>query len=104
LDLKNAAPSPHTKKYKIMPYLLVRHKVSDYSKWKTAYDSHSPAREKAGLKEEHLLHNIDDPNEVILLFQVREIEKAKEFSESADLRDAMQDAGVVDKPDIYFLS
>jgi hypothetical protein len=87
-----------------MPYLLVRHRVSDYSKWKTAYDSHSPAREKAGLKEEHLLRNIDDPNEVILLFQAGEIEKAKEFSESADLREAMQDAGVVDKPNIYFLS
>jgi hypothetical protein len=87
-----------------MSYLLVRHKGSDYSKWKTAYDSHSPARQKAGLREEHLLRNIDIPNEVILLFQAGEIEKAKEFSASADLRDAMQDSGVVDKPDIYFLS
>jgi hypothetical protein len=95
---------PTERNIKIMPYLLVRHKVADYSKWKTAYDGHSPARQKAGLKEEHLLRNIDDPNEVILLFQAGEIKKAKEFSESADLREAMQNAGVVDKPDIYFLS
>jgi hypothetical protein len=87
-----------------MPYLLVRHKVSDYSKWKASYDGHAPARQKAGLKEEHLLRNIDEPNEVVLLFQVEEITKAKEFGESTDLREAMQDAGVVDKPDIYFLS
>jgi hypothetical protein len=66
--------------------------------------AHSPARQKAGLREENLLRNIDNPNEVILLFQAGEIEKAKEFSASADLREAMQDAGVVDKPDIYFLS
>ena len=50
-----------------MPYLLVRHKVADFSKWKPVYDSHLPARQKAGLKEVHLLRNIDDPNEVVLL-------------------------------------
>lgn len=87
-----------------MPYLLVRHKVADFSKWKPAYYAHSPARQKAGLKEEHLLRNTDDPNEVILLFEAEDLQKAKEFGASADLREAMQDAGVVDKPDIYFLS
>jgi hypothetical protein len=87
-----------------MPYLLVRHKVSDFSKWKAAYDTHLPARQRAGLKEEHLLRNTDNPNEVVLLFQTTDIQKAKEFGGSADLREAMQNAGVVDKPDIYFLS
>jgi len=87
-----------------MPYLLVRHKVSDFSKWKPAYDAHLPARQGAGLKEEHLLRNTDDPNEVVLLFEPEDIQKAKEFASSADLRETMQNAGVVDKPDIYFLS
>ena len=86
-----------------MPYVLVRHKVSDFSKWKPAYDAHLPARQKAGLNEEHLLRNTDDPNEVVLLFEAKDIQKAKEFASSADLREAMQSAGVVDKPDIYFL-
>jgi hypothetical protein len=103
-ESRRLAYPPYPKKYKIMPHLLVRHKVSDYAKWKTAYDGHSPARQKADLKEEHLLRNIDDPNEVIILFQTGEIEKAKAFSQSADLREVMQNAGVVDKPDIYFLS
>ena len=86
-----------------MPHLLVRHKVSDFSKWKSAYDAHSPARKEAGLREEHLLRNMDDPNEVILLFELKDLGKAKEFGASANLREAMQDAGVVDKPDLYFL-
>ena len=86
-----------------MLHLLVRHKVSDFSKWKSAYDAHSPARKEVGLKEEHLLRNMDNPNEVILLFEVNDLQKAKEFSASAGLREAMQNAGVVDKPDIYFL-
>ena len=95
---------PHPKRnIKTRPYVLVRHKVSDFSKWKPAYDAHLPARQKAGLKEEHLLRNTDDPNEVVLLFEAKDIQKAKEFASSADLREAMQSAGVVDKPDIYFL-
>jgi len=86
-----------------MPYVLVRHKVADFSKWKPAYDAHLPARQKAGLKEEHLLRNTDNPNEVILLFEATGLQKAKEFGASSDLREAMQKAGVIDKPDIYFL-
>jgi hypothetical protein len=86
-----------------MPYVLVRHKVADFSKWKPGYDAHLPARQKAGLKEEHLLRNTNDPNEVILLFEAADLQKAKEFADSSDLRETMQNVGVIDKPDIYFL-
>jgi len=84
-------------------YLLVRHKISDFVKWKSVYDAHLSAREKAGLKEEHLLRNADDPNEVLLLFCVEDFDKAKAFSSSADLRQAMERSGVSDKPGVYFL-
>jgi hypothetical protein len=50
-----------------------------------------------------LLRNTDNPTEVVLLFEAKDIQKAKEFASSAGLREAMQNAGVVDKPDIYFL-
>jgi uncharacterized protein YeaO (DUF488 family) len=86
-----------------MPYGLVRHKVADFAKWKPHYDAHLPARQKAGLKELHLLRNADDRNEVILLFEADDLQKVREFAASADLRERMQEAGVVDKPDIYFL-
>jgi hypothetical protein len=86
-----------------MPYMLARHKVADFSKWKSVYDADLPARQKAGLKEEHLLRNTDDPNEVILLFEAADLQKAKEFAASSDLREKMQEAGVIDRPDIYFL-
>lgn len=86
-----------------MIHMLVRSKVTDFDKWKPVYDAHLPARQKAALKEEHLFRNADDPNEVILLFSAEEIDKAKAFAASDDLRQAMQRAGVSDKPDVYFL-
>ena len=48
-------------------HMLVRHKVADFVKWKPVYDAHLSARDKAGLKEEHLFRNAEDPNEVLLL-------------------------------------
>ena len=87
-----------------MNLLYVRHKVADFTKWKAAYDAHSSAREKAGLKEVHLLRNVDSLDEVVILFEVRDIQKARDFATSTDLQDAMRDAGVVDQPDIRFLA
>jgi heme-degrading monooxygenase HmoA len=87
-----------------MNYLLIRHKVADFEKWKLVYDGHGPARQKAGLKEVQLLRSVDDPNEVVLLFEADDLDAAREFGRSADLHDAMQRSGVVDKPDVCFLS
>jgi hypothetical protein len=56
----------------------------------------------AGLKEKHLLRNINNPDEVVLLFEAKNLHEAQAFARSSDLREAMQKVGVVDKPDIYF--
>jgi hypothetical protein len=39
-----------------------------------------------------------------LLFSASDLKKAKEFADSADLRQAMQVAGVTEAPDIFFLA
>ena len=85
-------------------YLLVRHKVREFSEWKRGYDAHLPKRSEAGLTEKYLLRGAQDPNEVIMLFEARDLNHAKAFAESADLKETMQKVGVMDKPDIYFLN
>jgi len=87
-----------------MTHLLVRHNVADFAKWKPVYDAHLGARQKAGLREKNLLRSINNPNEVVLLFEAEDLTRAQAFSESPDLREAMQKAGVVGKPEILFLS
>ena len=87
-----------------MTHLLIRHKVADFAKWKPVYDAHLAARQSAGLREKNLLRSVDNPNEVVLLFETEDIKRAQNFTDSSDLREAMQKAGVVGKPDILFLS
>jgi heme-degrading monooxygenase HmoA len=86
-----------------MPYLLVRHTVKDYTKWKPFFDEHQSTREKSGSKGGHLYRNSQNPNELIIVFEWDTLDNAKKFAESADLRDQMEKAGVVGKPDVYFL-
>jgi hypothetical protein len=86
-----------------MTYLLIRHRVADFATWKPVYDAHALARAAAGLTDVDLLRELDDPNQIVLLFEVSDLQKAKEFADSPSLRDAMRNAGVIDKPDLYFL-
>lgn len=39
----------------------------------------------------------------MILFEWDSLEKARKFAQSEDLRKTMQRAGVIDKPDLYFL-
>ena len=85
-------------------FLLIRHKVRDFSEWKQGYDAHLPKRTEAGLTEKQLLRGADDANEVVMMFEANDLSRAKTFAESADLREVMQKVGVLDKPDVYFLT
>ena len=86
-----------------MPYVLVRHKVEDYAKWKPVFDEHGPARKASGCKGGQLFRSADDPNELVVLLEWNEMANARQFFQSDILRQAMQRAGVTDQPDVYFL-
>ena len=74
--------------------------VENFDAWKSAYDEHRDARDEAGLTEVHLLRNAADRNDVVILFQADDLERARAFATSADLRMAMQKAGVVGTPEL----
>jgi hypothetical protein len=86
-----------------MPYMLVRHKVEDYEKWKPVFDDHQATRRESGGKGGFLFRNADDPNETLILLEWPGLEDARRFGQSEDLRETMQRAGVAEQPDIYFL-
>ncbi len=87
-----------------MILMLVRHKVADFNAWKRVFDSHAEAQRQAGLRVDRVLRNFDHPNEVFLLFEVTDVEKARAFVSSPAVPEVQKQAGVVDKPDIYFLA
>lgn len=83
--------------------LLIHQMVADYAKWRSGYDAHQSARDEAGLTNCHVRSTADNPNDVFVACEVADLAKAKAFTASKSLADAMKNAGVVGKPDFYFL-
>ena len=86
-----------------MPFILVRHTVADFATWKPSYDEHATMRKDAGSKGGQVLRSADDPQEVVVLLEWDNLQNAQAFAGSADLRAAIEKAGVVGQPDIMFL-
>jgi heme-degrading monooxygenase HmoA len=85
-----------------MAYVIVKHKVADYARWKPLFDADGADREVAGSKGGQLFRSADDPNEVLILFEW-DLEEARQFSQREELRAKMEAAGALGPPDFYFL-
>ncbi len=82
--------------------VLIKHEVADWDAWKQAYDEHAEARDAAGLTSRGIARDADNPNVVYINFAVSDLEAARAFVASEDLRSTMEAAGVVGQPEIYF--
>jgi heme-degrading monooxygenase HmoA len=86
-----------------MPYMFVRHNVENYERWKPVFKEHGSTRRESGSKGVRLFRNADSSNETVILLEWDDLEKARRFAQSENLRETMERAGVADEPDIYFL-
>jgi predicted nucleic acid-binding protein len=75
----------------LLPDSAAVYQVQDFAKWKAAYDGHLSTRKTAGLTERYVLRNADNPNEVFVLFEASDLDKARAFASSG--RSASEDAG-----------
>jgi len=95
--------TPEVTTPKLNQVLFIEHKVADYAKWKTVYDSHDSIRRAHGLSNYIIGRGMDDPNMVLIILKMDDATKAKELSASPDLKDRMQKAGVIGKPNFTYL-
>lgn len=87
------------------PYnaMMVRHSVADYGAFKTEYMAHDSLRKANGLTSLAVGRGIDDPNMIIVMNEISDVQKAKDFAGSASLKEAMAKAGVTGAPTIDFM-
>ena len=84
--------------------VVVRHHVADFDTWKAAFDNHEDARRAAGITGHHINRAEDDPNLVSIYLAVEDVEQAKAFAASDDLREVMEKAGVTSAPEFMWLT
>jgi hypothetical protein len=85
-----------------MATLFVRHTVSDYKAWRKVYDDFAPTQKAMGVTAETVYQSADNPSDITVTHDFATISAAQTFAGSPDLRQAMQGAGVVGAPTIWF--
>ena len=86
-----------------MIHVIVRHKVADFPRWKEAFDAHMSSRKAGGELGHRLFVSVDDPRDVTIVLDWDNLDRAKQFASSDDLKQVMQKAGVVGEPELRFL-
>jgi heme-degrading monooxygenase HmoA len=87
-----------------MASMLVQHHVKDFMAWKKVYDSVADFRHSSGELKDQVFHDTSDSNKITLLFKWDSLANAQKFAQSAELRAAMEKAGVDGPPAISFLN
>ena len=82
--------------------MFVRHKVSDFGNWKRAYDEFAPVRQEKGVTKATVHRDVSDPDIIIITHQFNDVEAARAFAGSEELKSAMVNAGVAGPPEIWF--
>jgi hypothetical protein len=85
-----------------MALLIVQHKVRDYPAWRPVFDAHKSSQAGAGLTNARVYRKADDPNDVVIFFDVADVAKARAWVGGEDLKTAMHKAGVLGTPAIHF--
>ena len=76
-----------------MPTMFVRQSVPDYEHWKSVFDSAmAPARARYGLTVTSTFRQVDDQNMVLLVLDVADMERAREFAPSVVLDEGRREA------------
>jgi hypothetical protein len=82
-----------------MCYLVVRHTVADYEKWRPFYDGDDVRRRAAGATGVSLVYrDVDDPNTTTVLMEWDKPENALKFANDPALAEVMKKAGVIGEP------
>ena len=85
--------------------VLVSHPVADFDTWKKGFDDHeSDRRDDAAALAHHINRAEDDPNMVTTFIATSDIDKAKAFTASDDLREIMQEVGVTGPPEFTWVT
>jgi quinol monooxygenase YgiN len=87
-----------------MIQVLVHHQVNDYKNWRSVFDAALDFRHEGGECSCRIFRKAGNPNDLTLLFEWEDMERAQRYMSSDQLREKMRQAGVVGVPDVQYLA
>jgi quinol monooxygenase YgiN len=84
--------------------MLIQHKVKDFAEWKKVFDSAAGLRTSNGELSAQIFRDASDPNSLTIVNKWNSLANAQKFAHSPELKAAMEKAGVMGPPTVYFLN
>ncbi len=87
-----------------MTYVMVRHRVEDFQKWKAVFDEQEEMRRSEGEQSLKVYYTAKDPNELVILMHWDNLENARQYFSSDATLSTFSQAGVQSPLYIRFIS
>ena len=87
-----------------MASILIQHTVKDFAAWKKVFDSSIDLRKSNGELSAQVYRDESNPNMITTINKWNSMANAQKFAHSPELKAAMEKAGVVGAPSVYFLN
>jgi hypothetical protein len=85
-------------------YLVMQHTVRDYDDWKLVFDANQSVRTKHRAKGHEIFRGADNANDLTIMVDFPSREAGEAFLADPELRQRMDEAGVVSKPQTMWLT
>jgi quinol monooxygenase YgiN len=83
--------------------VIVTHEVKDYAAWRKGFDADDANRAKAGFSVSSVCVDVKNPKLVSVIGGFSSAEAAEAFMKNPKLKEVMETAGVVGKPEVKVL-
>ena len=82
---------------------IIAHEVKEYAPWRKVFDADEPNRKAAGMKVWGVYTDVKNPNMVTIIATFPSAAAMEAFVSSPKLKEAMDNGGVISKPDVKVL-
>ena len=83
--------------------VMLRYQVADFDQWKAGFDKNEANRIANGFVGHHVNRAENDPNTLAIYLAVGDVDKAKAYSDSDEVKALMKEAGLTSTPEVLWL-
>ena len=87
-----------------MVHVPIHHEVADYAAWKSVFDAALDWRHQNGERSCRIFHSAGQVHQMTLLFEWENLDQARKFMASEELKARMAKAGVKGEPRVDYLT
>jgi hypothetical protein len=78
-----------------------RLKVDDYQRFRAVYEAGTASRANGGFGNEQILRNPKDPNDLLIITIVEDVERARVYGQSDEVRERQRASGLLELTNYY---